>query len=144
MALERINKKLEKIREILQCEKLELADENLEYANIRTTLLKIKEIRRNSTKLLKWVEIPHNIRKIIKGTEPRWFQEMGEMIKDQENLNINDYELNPFTLKEIKKKDLQNEKWIMTKEGLIGRVKNIKNRRVTLSHWNIEGNIITE
>ncbi|CAG8851916.1 32226_t:CDS:1, partial [Gigaspora margarita] len=39
----KINKKLEKIRELLECEKLEISEEGLEYANFRTTELKIRE-----------------------------------------------------------------------------------------------------
>ncbi|CAG8841064.1 9934_t:CDS:2, partial [Gigaspora margarita] len=89
-------------------------------------------------------EIPYNIRKIIKGAIPKWFKEIGEAIKDQENLSTEGFELNPFTLKETKEEDLQNGRWLITKEGLIGRVKNIKGKRIILSHWNTESNVITE
>ena len=66
------------------------------------------------------------------------------MIRDQEHPSREEPELNPFTLKEIKEEESQNGKWVITREGMIGRIINIKNRRINLSHWNIEGNRITE
>ena len=101
-------------------------------------------INSDGTKLLEWGEIPHNIGKIIKGKKPRWFEEMREAIQNQENPSVEGLELNPFTLKETKEVELQNGKWVITREGMIGRIINVKNRRVNLSHWNIEGNNITE
>ncbi|CAG8844464.1 42865_t:CDS:2, partial [Gigaspora margarita] len=86
----------------------------------------------------------HNIKKIIKGKKPKWFQEMGDAIRDKENLNIEDMELNPFMLKETKEEELQSGTWILTREGIIGRVKKAKEKEVTLSHWKVEENVIKE
>ncbi|CAG8839939.1 24758_t:CDS:1, partial [Gigaspora margarita] len=94
--------------------------------------------------LLEWGEMAHNIKKIIKGKKPRWFQEMRDAIRDKENSNIEDMELNPFTLKETKKEELQNGTWVLTREGIIGRVKKTKKKVVTLSHWMVEENVIKE
>ncbi|CAG8845602.1 31329_t:CDS:2, partial [Gigaspora margarita] len=89
-------------------------------------------------------EMAHNIKKIIKGKKPRWFQEMGDAIRDKENPNIEDMELNPFTLKETKEEELKNGTWVLTREGIIGRVKKTKEKEVTLSHWMVEENVIKE
>ncbi|CAG8779161.1 5992_t:CDS:2 [Gigaspora margarita] len=86
----------------------------------------------------------HNIKKIIKGKKPRWFQEMGDAIRDKENPNIEDMELNPFMLKEAKEEELQSGTWVLTRKGIIGRVKKAKEKEVTLSHWIVEENVIKE
>ncbi|CAG8837321.1 16123_t:CDS:1, partial [Gigaspora margarita] len=86
----------------------------------------------------------HNIKKIIKGKKPKWFQEMGDAIRDKENPNIEDMELNPFTLKETKEEELKNGTWVLTREGIIGRVKKTKEKVVTLSHWIAEEKVIKE
>ena len=44
--LERINKKLEKVRELIQCERLEIRSEDLDVENLASTKGKIKEVRR--------------------------------------------------------------------------------------------------
>ena len=43
---ERINKKLAKIRELIQCERLEIRSEDLDSTNFRRTREKINEVRR--------------------------------------------------------------------------------------------------
>ncbi|CAG8810047.1 31979_t:CDS:2, partial [Gigaspora margarita] len=89
-------------------------------------------------------EMAHNIKKIIKGKKPRWFQEMGDTIRDKKNPNIEDMELNPFTLKEMKEEELQSGTWVLTREGTIGKVKKAKEKEVTLRHWMVEENVIKE
>ncbi|CAG8856456.1 36274_t:CDS:1, partial [Gigaspora margarita] len=96
------------------------------------------------SRLLEWEEMAHNIKKIIKGKKPRWFQEMGDTIRDKENPNIEDMELNPFTLKETKEEELKNRTWVLTREEIIGRVKKTKEKVVTLSHWIAEEKVIKE
>ncbi|CAG8671435.1 10439_t:CDS:1, partial [Paraglomus brasilianum] len=72
-AVEGINKKLEKISEMIQCGKMELIEEDLEHTNIQKSILKIKEIRR----------LIHKCRQEENNSEIR--EEIAEAIERREN-----------------------------------------------------------
>src|SRR6185437_2725075 len=99
----------------------------------------------DGTKLLEWGEIFHNIRKIIKGRQPKWFTEIKEIIREQENPSIENNGPNPFTVNKVSKgnESMLKGSWVQTNNGLIGRVLEVKENILRLSHWNVDKNIIT-
>src|SRR5260364_369978 len=88
--------------------------------------------------------LAHNLGKISKGREPRWFEEVCAQVMSNENPSLNLIVPNPFTIRSIKNETTIKNLWVTNNVGLVGRVRKIEDNLVTIRHWHKEENKITK
>ncbi|CAG8757325.1 6025_t:CDS:2 [Gigaspora margarita] len=55
----------------------------------------------DNTKVIQWKKIANNVQKVMKGKQPKWYEEIQKLIEETINQSWNLAERNPFTLKKI-------------------------------------------
>ncbi|CAG8799219.1 25623_t:CDS:1, partial [Gigaspora rosea] len=79
---------------------------------------------------------------IIKVKQLKWFTEIGRLIVEQDNPSIKEVRVNPFTIHEEEKKKKMRGNWVITSQGLVGRLREVKKEVALIRHWKMEGNKI--
>src|SRR5260363_79774 len=72
-----------------------------------------------------WKRLAHNLGKISKGREPRWFEEVCVQVMSNKNLLLSLIVSNLFTIRNIKNETTIKNRWITNNVGLVGRVRKI-------------------
>src|SRR5260363_414253 len=99
---------------------------------------------RECKEFVTWKRLAHNLGKISKGREPRWFEEVCAQVMSNENPSLNLIVPNPFTIRSIKNETTIKNIWVTNNVELVGRVRKIEDNLVTIRHWHTEKNKITK
>ena len=91
-----------------------------------------------------WKRLAHNLGKISKSRELRWFKEVCVQVMSNENPSLSLIVPNPFTIRIIKNETMIKNRWVTNNVELVGRVRKIEDNLVMIRHWHTEGNKITK
>jgi len=86
----------------------------------------------DNTELLEWNNFHHNIKKIPRGRQPRWFPIIQDLITASANPSLALAKINPYTLA---KWTSVKKSWIITNNLVIGKIYNPSNKRLKTQHF---------